>query len=217
MKHSVQNLSISLKRIMIACNARKSIVVFYKSVCDEDCVQLDAWKPVFSIVSWVELGGRGQVGHFMAKRDQRCGDLGRSTSILFYGRGGVRLEIDRCRVIGAGSHLKQPDYHCWRLKRSKSGKRLGFVSPKWLLLITWLGWIHLTWLGEWIWCLPPLLSWDIVLAQAGGNHQFHPQSSSTASFLEQNLGFTRPPSCSIIPAQFFYACHVVVHETSKLW
>ena len=95
---------------------------------------------------------------------------------------------------------------CRRLKRSKSGKRLGFVSPKWLLLITWLGWIHLTWLGGWIWCLPPLLSWDIVPAQPGGNHQFHPQSSSTASFLEQNLGFSRPPSCSIIPAQFFYAC-----------
>ena len=54
---------------MIACNARKSIVVFYKSVCDEDCVQLHAWKPGCPIVSSVELGGRGQVGHFMAKRD----------------------------------------------------------------------------------------------------------------------------------------------------
>ena len=54
---------------MIACNARKSIVVFYKSVCDEECVQLHAWKPGCPIVSSVELGGRGQVGHFMAKRD----------------------------------------------------------------------------------------------------------------------------------------------------
>ena len=129
--------------------------VLCKSVCDEDCVQ-HAWKPGCPIVSSVELGGRGQVGHFMAKRDVET--WGGAPHSFFYGRGGVRLKIDRCRVIGAGSHLKQPDYHCRRLKRSKSGKRLGFVSPKWLLLITWLGWIHLTWLGEWIWCLPLLVS-----------------------------------------------------------
>ena len=75
-------------------------MVFYKSVCDEDCVQLDAWKPGFSIVSWVELGGRGQVGHFMAKRDVET--WGGAPQSFFYGRGGVRLKIDRCRVIGGG-------------------------------------------------------------------------------------------------------------------
>ena len=172
---------------------------------------------VFQLCLRLSWAGGARLGILWQREISDVETWGGAPQSFFYGRGGVRLEIDRCRVIGAGSHLKQPDYHCWRLKRSKSGKRLGFVSPKWLLLITWLGWIHLTWLGGWIWCLPPLLSWDIVLAQAGGNHQFHPQSSSTASFLEQNLGFTRPPSCSIIPAQFFYACHVVVHETSKLW
>ena len=179
---------------------RKVLRCLWWGLCTITCLEAGLSN---CVLGWVGRAGPGWA--FYGK--ERCGDLGRSSSILFYGRGGVRLEIDRCRVIGAGSHLKQPDYHCRRLKRSKSGKRLGFVSPKWLLLITWLGWIHLTWLGEWIWCLLPLVSWDIVLAQASGNHQFHPQSSSAASFLEQNLGFTRPPSsCSIIPAQILYAC-----------
>ena len=96
MKHSVQNFSTSLKRIMITCNAKKSIAVsvmrtVYNYMLGNWVVQLCLG------LSWC---GRGQVGHFMAKRDVET--WGGAPQSCFYGRGGVRLEIDRCRVIGGG-------------------------------------------------------------------------------------------------------------------
>ena len=201
---------------MIACNARKSVVVsVMRTVCSITCFEIGFSNCVFG---WVGRAGPGWA--FYGKERSAMWRLGEEhLNPFFMDVEAFASKLTVVVLLGRDpiSNNQITTAECRRLKRSKSGKRLGFVSPKWLLLITWLGWIHLTWLGGWIWCLPPLLSWDIVPAQPGGNHQFHPQSSSTASFLEQNLGFTCPPSCSIIPAQFFYACHVVVHETSKLW
>ena len=111
-------------------------MVFYKSVCDEDCVQLDAWKPGFSIVSWVELGGRGQVGHFMAKRDVET--WGGAPQSFFMVVEAFASKLTVVVLLGRDpiSNNQITTAECRRLKRSKSGKRLGFVSPKWLLLIT---------------------------------------------------------------------------------
>ena len=71
------------------------------------------------------LGG-ARLSHFMAK----------APPSLFYGRGGVHLKIDYCRVIGAGPNLNPPAYHCLRLKRVESGKRLGSISLETPLLTT---------------------------------------------------------------------------------
>ena len=101
-------------------------MVFYKSVCDEDRVQLDAWKPSFSIVSWVELGGRGQVGHFMAKRDVET--WGGAPQSFFMVVEVFASKLTVVVLLGAGSHLKQPDYHC----RVPTSKKVKIWEEAWL-------------------------------------------------------------------------------------
>ena len=99
MKHSVQNFSISLKRIMIACNAEKKDVtpsrtswggtswhlkkycgVLQKCLwwgpCTIRCLETEFFN---CVLGWVGRAGPGWA--FYGK--ERCGDLGRSTSILF--------------------------------------------------------------------------------------------------------------------------------------
>ena len=133
MKHSVQNFSISLKRIMIACNAEKKDVtpsrtswggtswhlkkycgVLQKCLwwgpCTIRCLETEFFN---CVLGWVGRAGGARLGILWQREISDVETWGGAPQSFFYGRGGVRLEIDRCRVIGAGSHLKQPDYHCW--------------------------------------------------------------------------------------------------------
>ena len=93
---------------------------------------------------------------------------------LFYGRGGVHLKINCCRVIGVGSNLNPSGYQRVWLKRVESGKRLGLISSETSLFTTWLGWTHLTWLG-WMNLMSCSTRFMRHSAQWGsGNQQFHP-------------------------------------------
>ena len=67
---------------------------------------------VFQLCLRLSWAGGARLGILWQREISDVETWGGAPQSFFYGRGGVRLEIDRCRVIGAGSHLKQPDYHC---------------------------------------------------------------------------------------------------------